>query len=56
MKSANVPLFPQFIFAGYEILDEDPFWTPFTEDDLEDLGELADKDNAARRYMCEVRK
>jgi ribosome assembly protein 1 len=47
---------PQLVFAGYEILDEDPFWVPFTEDDLEDLGELADKENVAKRYMDGVRK
>lgn len=29
---------------------------PFTEDDLEDLGELADKENVAKRYMDSVRK
>lgn len=47
---------PQLIFTGYEILDQDPFWQPFTEDDLEDLGELADKENVAKRYMDGVRK
>ncbi|KAJ2905767.1 Cytoplasmic GTPase/eEF2-like protein (ribosomal biogenesis) [Zalerion maritima] len=47
---------PQLIFAGFDILDEDPFWVPFTEDDLEDLGELADKENVAKRYMDKVRK
>ncbi|KAF5516566.1 Ribosome assembly protein 1 [Colletotrichum siamense] len=47
---------PQLIFAGYEVLDEDPFWVPFTEDDLEDLGELADKENVAKRYMDGVRR
>lgn len=47
---------PQLIFAGFEILDEDPFWVPFTEDDLEDLGELADKENVAKRYMDIVRR
>ena len=47
---------PQLIFQGYEILNEDPFWVPFTEDDLEDLGELADKENVAKRYMDSVRK
>jgi ribosome assembly protein 1 len=47
---------PQLIFQGYQILDEDPFWVPFTEDDLEDLGELADKENVAKRYMDSVRK
>ncbi len=47
---------PQLIFQGYELLDEDPFWVPFTEVDLEDLGELADRENLAKRYMDGVRK
>jgi len=47
---------PQLIFAGFEILDEDPFWVPFTEDDLEDLGEFGDKENVAKRYMDGVRR
>ena len=47
---------PQLIFTGYEILDEDPFWVPFTVDDLEDLGELGDKENVAKRYMDGVRR
>lgn len=46
---------PQLIFQGFEILEEDPFWVPFTEDDLEDLGELADRENVAKRYMDKVR-
>ena len=47
---------PQLIFQGFEMLDEDPFWVPFTEEDLEDLGELADRENVAKRYMDRVRK
>ena len=47
---------PQLIFAGYEMLDEDPFWVPATEEELEDLGETADKENVAKRYMDRVRK
>ncbi|KAI1162308.1 P-loop containing nucleoside triphosphate hydrolase protein [Nemania serpens] len=47
---------PQLIFAGFEVLDQDPFWVPFTEDDLEDLGELADRENVAKRYMDGVRR
>lgn len=47
---------PQLIFQGFEILEEDPFWVPFTEDDLEDLGELADRENVAKRYMDRVRE
>ena len=37
------------------MLDEDPFWVPFTEEELEDLGELADKESVAKRYMDAVR-
>ncbi|KAL9090345.1 MAG: hypothetical protein Q9165_005379 [Trypethelium subeluteriae] len=47
---------PQLIFQGFEMLDEDPFWVPFTEEELEDLGELADKENVAKRYMEGVRR
>ncbi|KAI9790730.1 MAG: Cytoplasmic GTPase/eEF2-like protein (ribosomal biogenesis) [Peltula sp. TS41687] len=47
---------PQLIFHGFEMLDEDPFWVPFTEEDLEDLGETADRENVAKRYMDRVRK
>lgn len=46
---------PQLIFYGYEMYDEDPFWTPFTEEELEDLGDVADRENVAKRYMEKVR-
>ena len=47
---------PQLRFQGFEMLDQDPLWVPFTEDELEDLGELADKENVAKRYMDVVRR
>lgn len=47
---------PQLIFAGFRILDEDPLWVPWTEEEMEDLGELADKESVAKRYMDGVRK
>ena len=47
---------PQLRFAGFEMLDEDPFWVPFTEDELEDLGEKGDRENVAKRYMDGVRE
>ncbi|KIL67943.1 hypothetical protein M378DRAFT_9192 [Amanita muscaria Koide BX008] len=46
---------PQLIFSGYELLDIDPFWVPTTEEELEDLGEKADRDNIAKGYMDGVR-
>ena len=47
---------PQLLFSGYEVLDIDPFWVPSTIEELEDLGEKADRENIARRYMDSVRK
>lgn len=47
---------PQLIFSGWEILDIDPFWVPQTAEELEDLGEKADKENLAKKYMEAVRK
>lgn len=47
---------PQLVFEGFEMLDEDPFWVPFTEEELEDLGEKADKENVAKRYVDRVRE
>lgn len=47
---------PQLVFEGYEMLDEDPFWVPTTEEELEDLGEKADRENVAKRYVDAVRK
>lgn len=47
---------PQLVFHGFEMLDQDPFWVPTTEEELEDLGEKSDRENVAKRYMDGVRK
>ncbi|KAI9282987.1 P-loop containing nucleoside triphosphate hydrolase protein [Umbelopsis sp. AD052] len=47
---------PQLVFSGFEMLDQDPFWVPTSEEELEDLGEKADRDNLAKKYMDQVRK
>ncbi|KAI9328779.1 hypothetical protein BDR26DRAFT_873524 [Obelidium mucronatum] len=47
---------PQLIFSGFEVLDLDPFWVPTTQEELEDLGEKADRENVAKKYMEAVRK
>lgn len=46
---------PQLVFAGYEVLDLDPFWVPTTVEELEDLGEKADRANVAKGYVDAVR-
>ncbi|PVU91589.1 hypothetical protein BB559_003933 [Furculomyces boomerangus] len=47
---------PLLVFKGYEMLDIDPFWVPSTKEELEDLGEKADRENIARVYMDTVRR
>ena len=47
---------PQLVFSGFEMLDQDPFWVPTTEEELEELGEKADKENLAMKYVEAVRK
>lgn len=47
---------PQLRFEGFEILDEDPYWEPRTEEELEDLGEFGDRENVAKRYVDGVRE
>jgi len=41
---------------SYELLDQDPFWVPTTEEELEDLGEKGDRANIAKGYMDGVRE
>lgn len=45
-----------FAFGRYEMLDQDPFWVPTTEEELEDLGEKADRTNVAKAYVDGVRE
>lgn len=47
---------PQLVFNGFSLLDIDPFWVPTTEEELEELGETADRENIALVYLNEVRR
>jgi ribosome assembly protein 1 len=47
---------PQLVFDGFEVLDIDPFWVPNTLEELEDLGEKAERDNIAKKYVESVRE
>ena len=38
LKSTSGAAQPQLVFHGFEVLDEDPFWVPQTEEELEDFG------------------
>ena len=39
-----------------QVIPNDPFWVPSTEEELLHFGEKADSDNLARRYMNTIRK
>ncbi len=45
---------PQLVFSGFEVLDEDPFWVPQTEEELEDFGEKGSflSDESESNYSC----
>ncbi|PWN42935.1 putative Tef2-translation elongation factor 2-putative [Ceraceosorus guamensis] len=47
---------PQLIFKGFELFDVDPYWVPRTEEELEDLGVLGERENVAKKYVDNVRK
>lgn len=47
---------PQLVFDGFDVLDIDPFWVPHTEEELEELGKFAERENVARRYMNTIRR
>lgn len=48
---------PQLVFSGFQMaVDEDPFWVPLTEEELEELGDTADRENIAKMYMDNVRR
>ncbi|CCD25641.1 GTPase RIA1 NDAI_0F03230 [Naumovozyma dairenensis CBS 421] len=47
---------PQLVFNGFECIDMDPFWVPTTEEELEELGDTADRENIARKHMNAIRR
>ena len=51
---------PQLIPAGFQLLDEDPFWAPTTEDEREEHGDFGGdvfaSSNVARALVNNVRR
>ncbi|KAL6721799.1 Cytoplasmic GTPase/eEF2-like protein (ribosomal biogenesis) [Lecanora helva] len=47
---------PQLVFKGFEVLDEDPYWVPRSEEELEDFGEKGDRERVSARYLEGVRR
>lgn len=44
------------LFLFSQVISDDPFWVPTTEEEYLHFGEKADSENQARKYMNAVRK
>lgn len=47
---------PQLVFHNWDIIFEDPFWVPTTQEEILHFGDKADAPNPARDLMDEVRR
>ncbi|XP_070513085.1 elongation factor-like GTPase 1 isoform X2 [Cardiocondyla obscurior] len=47
---------PQLVFSHWEVIEQNPYWVPSTEEEYLHFGEKADSDNRAKRYMDTVRR
>lgn len=48
---------PQLSFSHWQLLEQDPFWRPRTEDELEEFGEqFLDEHNRAKSWINKIRK
>ncbi|XP_046615594.1 elongation factor-like GTPase 1 [Neodiprion virginianus] len=47
---------PQLVFSHWEVIEQDPYWVPSTEEEYLHFGEKPDSGNRAKRYMDLVRR
>ncbi|KAF7998147.1 hypothetical protein HCN44_009545 [Aphidius gifuensis] len=47
---------PQLVFSHWEVIEEDPFWVPSTEEEYLHFGEKADSASRVKAYIDAVRK
>ncbi|KAL2746864.1 Elongation factor Tu GTP-binding domain-containing protein 1 [Vespula maculifrons] len=47
---------PQLVFSHWEVIEQDPYWVPSTEEEYLHYGEKADSGNRAKKYMDAVRR
>ncbi|XP_043277301.1 elongation factor-like GTPase 1 isoform X2 [Venturia canescens] len=47
---------PQLVFSHWEVIEQDPYWVPSTEEEYLHFGEKADSENRAKKYMDAVRR
>lgn len=47
---------PQLVFSHWEVIEQDPFWVPSTEEEYKHFGEKSDCGNRAKKYIDAVRR
>ncbi|XP_057324553.1 elongation factor-like GTPase 1 [Microplitis mediator] len=47
---------PQLVFSHWEVIEQDPFWAPSTEEEYLHFGEKGDSINRAKKYIDAVRR
>ncbi|XP_034944028.1 elongation factor-like GTPase 1 [Chelonus insularis] len=47
---------PQLVFSHWEVIEQDPFWVPSTEEEYLHFGEKGDTVNRAKKYIDAVRR
>ena len=56
-KTSGSGTAPQLSFSHWQLLEQDPFWRPRTEDELEEFGEqFLDEHNRAKMWINKIRK
>lgn len=55
-KTSGAGTTPQLSFSHWAEHEDDPFWKPTTEEEIEDFGSLASEPNQARSFIDSVRK
>ena len=47
---------PQLVFSHWEVIKQDPYWTPSTDEEYLHFGDKADSENRAKKYIDAVRR
>ncbi|XP_076231147.1 elongation factor-like GTPase 1 isoform X2 [Calliopsis andreniformis] len=47
---------PQLVFSHWEVIEQDPYWTPSTDEEYLHFGDKANNENRAKKYVDSVRR
>lgn len=47
---------PQLVFSHWEVIEQDPYWTPSTDEEYLHFGDKPDSENRAKKYIDAVRR